>query len=203
MKRSLILKLIFVLGQFAGFAIIFGLQFYYGPTSVYLNEWIRASWCLLISIVIVVSLCVAKLREWMPYLEDGWKLAITVALLACLSFRAEIINVRTFIAFGLLAASVAYFILMFSLPETRPKFGSEKSDVEIVDENQIPSVHEIENFSHSQVKYMQMDEHTENISHSQAKYKQMDEHTENISHSQAKYKQFDEQPPNVQNSRQY
>lgn len=157
MDRSQVIKLIFSLVQLLIFGTIFGLQFYYGTGISYINEWMKASWCLAFGVYIALTVPIAKLREWAPWTESGWKLAIGVAVMSCFGFRSTLSDIRTILAIALCGASVAVLMVFLALPETRPKATNDRIDLTNLTFKS-PTEEEIQTFNKNRTKYQPIGE---------------------------------------------
>lgn len=162
MERAEIVKIAFLSAQLAVFAAIFGLQFYYGTGLSFISEWIKAIWGLVIAVFALLSFFVRKFRDWVPWLKEGWKIAIGIAIAACFGFRGSLTDIRTILSFALLCGCIAYFVVCMILPETRPNLKNERIEMTEITLKS-PSEEEIKSFNQNQVKYQQIDELPENL----------------------------------------
>ena len=108
----------FKIVQFCLFISILIVSIFFYDTSI--TEWIITGYLIIISILIFVTLFVEKIYKVFPYLQRGYKLAITVFIMGGFAFGSDIANIRSILSMVVLFISLIFLFIsiFFSDEET-------------------------------------------------------------------------------------
>ena len=152
-ERIDVIKTIFIFTQLACFITIFGLQFYYGTGVAFVQEWVKAIWCLVVSILIVLSVYIKKVRNNIPFLKKEWKIGVTVFIITAFGFREQFSDIRSLISLALLVFCVCFIVLTCILPESRPVF-FETEEIKVVSmKENVHNENALDSFNQNEIKY--------------------------------------------------
>ena len=111
MQKYEILKTAFKIFQFIIFCVFLLHMILKNRGAHSMNAWIIVGYLVSISIIILVSIFVHRLYTWFPYLQVGYKLAITVMLMSAFAFDESATTLRSILTFILLGVSIIFLII--------------------------------------------------------------------------------------------
>ncbi len=113
-EKFTIIQFIFSFIQFGLFLAILLLEIFLTFSSS-INRWIVSIAMMAFSLIVLVSTCIKKIRSWLPILERGYKVGISVLIAGALDFGETFYEVRSIIAYIIMASAVVYIILSGAL----------------------------------------------------------------------------------------
>ena len=111
MTKYEVIKTIFKAFQFVCFLIILLYMIVRSRNSYSLNAWIIIGYLVGIALVILLTCITSKLYRWFPFLQKGYKLALTVILMSAFAFGNKASSLRSIIAFILMGISLVFLIV--------------------------------------------------------------------------------------------
>ena len=111
MPKYEILKTAFKIFQFIVFLALLLYMILKDRTSHSLNTWIITGYLITISLIIVLTTITNRVYFWFPFLQKGYKLALTVLLMSAFAFDEKILSLQTIAMFVLMGVSLVFLVV--------------------------------------------------------------------------------------------
>ena len=109
-EKFTIVQVTFAVIQFGLFLAILLLEIFV-TFSDHINRWIAAILMLIFSFIVLLSACIRKIRDYMPILDRGYKVGLSVMIAGALCYGESFFEVRTIISYIIVGVSIVYIIL--------------------------------------------------------------------------------------------
>lgn len=119
MEKFFFIKLAYAVVQFGLFVAILLLEIFL-EFSDHINRWIVAVVAVLFSLVALFAACWERVGSWVPMLNRGYKLGITVLVAGGVDFGESVLEPRSILSFIIMGFSLL-FIIVSSILEPKPK----------------------------------------------------------------------------------
>ncbi len=107
MSRYVTTRKGFKITQFVIFLLILLFEIFLS-SSWSVNQWIITGYLLIFSFCILLSIKVTRLYSLFPFIAKGYKLSITVFIMAGFAFDEDMLKPRSFLALGLIILSLIF-----------------------------------------------------------------------------------------------